>query len=207
MKNNMLKMFGGLLALGVMGQAHAQIISDDVCRNGLPQPVCGTGIDEVEDACRYAQSYLDYVAPICETTVANINDIANNLVERGYVRVGEPKRASSNTNCPIGALQSTGCLNLVTQVYYSKRLNESVLLCAAEDPQATRIDIACGGGSGLNVAPLAFGRVVQATADGSNVNLTTTVTSYDLDGPLRSTSVSNRMDPSEIVDVPRQTTH
>lgn len=192
------KTMGALGGLLIGTSAHAQLLDDAICRAEPIDAHCSGSIPELADACDYANSYLAYITPICETTVANVNDAVSNLIARGYVRVGEPQTASSSENCPggpkLGQLQ--GCLNLTTQVMYSARLDQSVLVCAAVDPQATRMDMACGGGGGLNVAPLAIGRVLQESADGSDITVTTTVTSHDLDGPLRSVTVENRLDPS-----------
>lgn len=201
---HIIKTLGALGGLLLGTSVHAQLLDDAICRAEPINTHCSDSIPELADACDYANSYLAYITPICETTVANVNDAVSNLIARGYVRVGEPQTASSSENCPggpkLGQLQ--GCLNLTTQVMYSARLDQSVLVCAAVDPQATRMDMACGGGGGLNVAPLAIGRVLQEAADGSGITVTTTVTSHDLDGPLRSVTVENRMDPSAPVGLP-----
>lgn len=215
-----IKLLAGIGLLGLGGTVQAQTsmmlpwgVDVDTCStNVVTDLYCDSEIPELQDVCEYTQSYLGYVKPLCETTVDNFNDAVANLISRGYVRIGKPTAAQSSENCPTGARfvpnfpvvggDEVGCLSLTTQVLYSARLDQSVLLCAAYDPYATKIDIACGGGSGVNIAPLAFGRVIQATADGSNVQLQTTVTSHDLDGPLRSVEVSNRMDPSTIVSGP-----
>lgn len=201
---HIIKTLGALGGLLLGTSVHAQLLDDAICRAEPIDAHCSGSIPELADACDYANSYLAYITPICETTVANVNDAVSNLIARGYVRVGEPQTASSSENCPggpkIGQLQ--GCLNLTSQVMYSARLDQSVLVCAAVDPQATRMDMACGGGGGLNVAPLAIGRVLQEAADGSGITVTTTVTSHDLDGPLRSVTVENRMDPSSPISVP-----
>lgn len=176
---------------------------DAFCDGRVSASGCSGTAGLEETICEAGQSRSRNVAPHCIEVMHALSAQLMALQAQGYKPLEDPKVATSNENCVTqrhGALDGLPCLTVMTQAYHSEAEDQSLLLCVAQDSSATNIAIACGGGGGLNIAPLALGRFVQAQAHGSGIEVITTVESRDLDAPLRWVSISNRLDPAQSND-------
>lgn len=176
--------------------AQMDLESADLCAAPAEKSQCVSAEDAA--ACGLLSIQAQLYSGSCVQGLEAINAQVSDLRAAGYEPVGAPQRAVSNENCALAGLwpsDELGCLTLLTQVFYNEREDQSLLLCVSHDAGATNIAIWCGGGGGLNIAPLAAGRFILSDAMGSDAEVITTVRSSDLDGPLRQVTLVDRLDP------------